>query len=197
MHNFARLAQGLEVAPIVDALAKLPDLWGEITDRQYFTRSPHRDTETIFLRGPLKLTPYYYQFDLGAYDYPAMDLLGHVLVPVLRPLLTEQLQVDELGHVLIVKLKPGGRVTEHIDQGAYADHYTRFHVALTSNPGCYQTAGDERATFAPGEAWWFNHKKPHTAANEGETDRLHIIIDAVAPGFRVPVSTNPATTVAQ
>lgn len=194
MRNFQRITTGLDVQPIVDCLDRLPDAWSFITQRQQFTGSPHKDTETIFLRGPYKLTPYFYQFDLGAYDYPVLDLMADALVPVLKPLLMDTLKVDELGRVLIVKLKPGGHVKAHIDQGAYADHYSRFHVALTTNDQCLQTAGDEVRHFAPGEAWWFNHKAEHTATNEGETERIHIIIDAVAPGYapgKAPVSEKP------
>jgi hypothetical protein len=177
----------------------MPHLWDEITARQEYTGSAHKDTQCIYPRGPYKFTPYYYMFHTGAYDYPVMDTLADVLVPVLRPLLTDALQVEELGRVLIVKLKPGGVVTPHIDEGTYADHYARFHVAVTGNEQATLTAGPNTQHFAPGEAWWFDHKVTHSARNDSDTDRIHIIIDAVTPRFpmrQVPVSDNSATTVA-
>jgi hypothetical protein len=128
-----------------------------------------------------------------------MDTLADVLVPILRPLLTDVLQVEELGRVLIVKLKSGGVVTPHIDEGTYADHYARFHVAVTGTDKATLTAGPNTQHFAPGEAWWFDHKVTHSARNDGDTDRIHIIIDAVTARFpmrKVPVSDNVATTVA-
>jgi len=197
--RFERLATDLDVQPIIDRIEAMPELWAEITARQDYTGSAHKDTECIFARGPYSFTPYYYMFDLGSYDYPAMDKLGDVLIPVLRPLLTEVLAVTELGRVLIVNLKAGGLVKPHVDEGTYADHFARFHVALTGNDHCMLEVGNDQACMRPGEAWWFDHKQQHSACNLGQTDRWHIILDAVSPRFpmgKVPVSIHPATTVA-
>jgi len=197
--RFERVATGLDVEPIRARLEAMPHLWDEITARQEYTGSAHKDTQCIYPRGPYKFTPYYYMFDKGAYDYPVMDTLADVLVPVLRPLLAGVLKVEELGRVLIVKLKPGGVVTPHIDEGTYADHYARFHVAVTGTEHATLTAGADIQHFAPGEAWWFDHKVTHSARNDSDSDRIHIIIDAVTSRFpmrQVPVSDNSATTVA-
>ena len=197
--NFERVATGIDVQPLLARLDAMPHLWDEITARQEYTGTAHKDTHCIYPRGPLKFTPYFYMFDTGAYDYPVMDTLADVLVPILRPLLTDVLKVEKLGRVLIVKLRPGGIITPHIDEGTYADHYARFHVAVTGTDKATLTAGDETHHIAPGEAWWFDHKVRHSARNDGDTDRIHIIIDAVTPLFpmrKVPVSDNVATTVA-
>ncbi len=197
--RFERVATDLDVEPIRARLEAMPHLWDEITARQEYSGSAHIDTQCIYPRGPYKFTPYYYMFHTGAYDYPVMDTLADVLVPILRPLLTDVLKVDELGRVLIVKLKPGGVVTPHVDEGTYADHYARFHVAVTGSDKATLTAGGETHHIEPGEAWWFDHKVEHSAQNDGDTDRIHIIIDAVTPRFpmrKVPVSDNSATTVA-
>lgn len=109
------------------------------------------------------------------------------------------LAITELGRVLIVNLKPGVQLKPHIDEGTYADHFARFHVALTSNDRCMLEVGGDQAAMQPGEAWWFDHKQQHSAFNLGTTDRWHIILDAVSPRFpmgKVPVSIHPATTVA-
>lgn len=198
--TFERVAACLDVSPIAARLEQMPHLWDEITVRQEYTGTAHKDTQCIYARGPYKFTPWFYLYDLGAYDYPAMDALSDVLVPVLRPLLKDVLRVQELGRVLIVKLKPGGVVTPHIDEGTYADHFARFHVAVTGTDQATLTAGPNTQDFTPGEAWWFDHKVLHSARNDGDTDRIHIIIDAVTPRFpmrQVPVSDNVATTVTQ
>lgn len=196
---FELLETGIDVQPIVDRINEMPELWTEITARQEYTGSAHKDTETIFARGPFSFTPYYYQFDTGSYDYPAMDKLADVLVPVIRPLLENTLAVTELGRVLIVNLKAGGVVKSHIDKGKYADHFARFHLCLTGNDRCALVVNKQPFFMKPGEFWWFDHKQEHSAFNQGETDRWNIIIDAVSPWFpvgKVPVSPRPATTVA-
>lgn len=53
-------------------------------------------------------------------------------------------------------------------------------------PGSVLTAGGEVQHFAPGEAWWFDHKVEHTADNLGESPRIHIIFDAVTARFPMP-----------
>jgi hypothetical protein len=176
--NFVRVADGLDVEPLIELLDAKPELWKEIQHRQYFTGTPHKDTESIYVRGPLKMTPYYVMYDIGSYDYPSMEYLKPALVPLMRPIL-EKLEVIEMGRVLIVNLKHGGHVTKHNDQGTYADHYSRFHLVVTSNEWCSQTCGDQAQKFEVGDVWWFNHKKMHTADNVGTTDRVHIIFDCV------------------
>ena len=175
---FKRIAEGLDVEPLLQLLDAKPELWKEIQTRQKFTNSPHKDTETIHVRGALKMSAYYLMWDVGAYDYPCMEYLKPALVPLMRPTL-EQLQVKEMGRVMIVNLKPCGHVTKHNDQGTYADHYQRFHLVLKSNQHCFQTCGNELQRFEVGDVWWFNHKELHTAHNVGDTDRIHIIFDAV------------------
>ena len=176
--NFKRIAEGLDVDPLLQLLDAKPELWKEIQTRQKFTNSPHKDTETIHVRGALKMSAYYLLWHTGSYDYPCMEYLKPALVPLMRPIL-EQLQVKEMGRVMIVNLKPCGHVTKHNDQGTYADHYQRFHLVLKSNQHCFQTCGNELQRFEVGDVWWFDHKKLHTADNVGDTDRIHIIFDAV------------------
>lgn len=184
--NFERIATGLDVGPLLAALEAQPERWREITVRQDYPGSAHHDTEAIFLRGPRAFTVADYMGDPVAYDYPAMDALADVLVPLLRPLL-QAMEVSELGYVLAVNLKPGGRIDEHVDEGAYAEHYARFHLVLTSEPGNTFTVGGESVHMAPGELWWFNHRAPHRVANDSAAGRIHVIFDAVSPHYPVHV----------
>jgi quercetin dioxygenase-like cupin family protein len=87
-----------------------------------------------------------------------------------------------LGRIMIVRLKTGGEIAPHIDEGAYARYYARFHLVLESNPACVFKAGGELVHMAPGELWWFNHQVEHSVVNNGP-DRTHIIVDLTAPGF--------------
>jgi len=176
--NFVRIAEGLDVEPLLKLLDAKPELWKEIQERQRFTKSPHKDTECIYVRGPYAMSHYYVMWDTGSYDYPCMEYLKDALVPLMQPIL-KKLEVKDMGRVLIVNLKPSGHVTKHNDQGKYADHYSRFHIVVKSNQWCSQTCGDQKQKFEVGEVWWFNHKKLHTADNVGMTDRVHIIFDCV------------------
>lgn len=187
---FERIASNLNVQPLLDKLEQMPELWEQIIIRQNFYESPHKDTETIFVRGPLRFTPEKYLMDIGSYDYEPMNALSDVLIPIMQPLLKDELKVQELGRVLIVKLHPGGHIDEHVDEGVYADYFSRFHIALKTNPRATLTVGGQTRNLDAGEAWWFNHKLKHSGDNLGDTDRIHIIFDAVTDRFpMVSVST--------
>lgn len=190
MNNFERIATDLNVIPLLNKLE--PELWREITLRQEYPGA-HHDTETIFLRGPKTLTPQDYFYDLGAYDYPAMNKLFYTVLPLVMPVL-DKIQTIELGRMLIVKLKPHGVVDLHVDEGLYADHYARFHICLQADEGSALTAEEETQHFAPGEVWWFNHKSNHYAKNESDTPRIHLIFDAVTPLYPMGESNESART---
>ena len=81
---FKRIATGLNVDPLLKLLDDKPELWTEITARQKFTGTPHKDTESIYVRGPLKMSQYYVMWDTGSYDYPCMEYLKPALVPLMQ-----------------------------------------------------------------------------------------------------------------
>lgn len=201
MRNFKLIADGFNVQPLVDAIASRPELWDRVTVRQSYEGSAHADTECIYIRGPRAFTPEMYFNDLGSIDCgDEINALDPALGDLLRPLINDTLKVEQLGRILIVKLKAGGQLTPHIDEGAYADHFSRFHLCLTGGNGNELVAGDESATFKPSELWWFDHKVNHLATNNSTQDRIHVIIDAVTPMFKthaVTVSQQPTDNVAE
>lgn len=187
MENFERLATGLNVAPLLNAIWGQPDLWSQIVARQLTPGSPHKDTETIFLRWAEKLSLETVFTAIEAVDYPAFERLGQA-----RDLidgLMAMVGAKDLGRVIITKLKPGGSINLHADEGAYADHYERFHIALTGGEGAWFTCyidqdRAETVRMNDGELWWFHHKREHQVVNAGSSDRIHLIVDCVAPKFR-------------
>lgn len=180
--NFECVATDLETGPLLAQLDANPDWWRHITMRQDFLGSAHHATNCIYLRGPLGFTIEEYFQDLSAIDYPLLPEVLPALMRVMKPLL-DAIQWAELGRILIVRLPAGYALDEHIDQGDYARHYSRFHVPLATNEQCELRVGGEAQHMETGEAWWFDHHKPHYAHNKGETDRVHLIVDAVSPRF--------------
>jgi len=189
MKHFTRIPFDFDPAQALQELDVLPDLWKQITARQDFPGSDHKDTETIYLRGPAKL-------DVPA-DYMAVgnavDYLDNIeALPACEALLRDALATigaTELGYVMVVKLKAGGEVTPHIDEGPYSDHFTRFHLVLSTNDRCKFSVWPELCRMKAGELWQFDHKSLHAFINNGDTDRIHIIFDAVpAPTLAVCIT---------
>lgn len=176
--RFHRVAVGLPVEPLRLAGEAWPDLWEERTERQDAPGSPHAATQCILLRAPVELTARAFLAELNAVPYPRWALLEPVVMPVLVPLLL-RVDAQELGRVLLVRLRPGGSIPEHVDEGAYAEHYDRFHVCVDAEqPGNEFVVSGVSVEMRPGEAWWFNHKRPHRVTNTTRRWRTHLIVDA-------------------
>jgi quercetin dioxygenase-like cupin family protein len=178
LQHFRRLAVGLDTDAAFAEIERHPQLWSLIQLRQKYAGSAHRDSETIVLRGPTTTEGLFDNLD--AVDYPYFRDLSSVtrlLTAALEPLRWQQ-----LGRVMVVRLKSGGVVTPHTDEGLYARYFARFHLVLKSSPACTFTAGGESVHMAQGELWWFNHQVEHSVTN-GRTERTHIIVDLCAPGF--------------
>ena len=172
------IEDGIDVAPLLNAVRNRYDLFAMTVARQSFDQSPHSETMSIFVRGPLGWTRDWYQNDIGAMDYPAAQILAEPLRQVVTPILS-RLQLAELGRVMIVELPPGGRVTTHIDQGEYARHYKRWHLVLSGGKRATLTCGDDVVECWPGRLFTFNHHKPHSARNLEDEARIVLIIDGV------------------
>jgi quercetin dioxygenase-like cupin family protein len=73
------------------------------------------------------------------------------------------------------RLKPGDTVGLHIDDGTYYLPRDRYHLSLQ---GRYQyTVDNESKIIEPGTFFWFDNKKPHTATNIGDVDRITLVFD--------------------
>jgi len=185
-HRFERIAEGLHVQPLLDKLAQHPGLWGQITTRQDTPGSPHKDTQCIFLRWPADQSIWAAFHDLTSEDYPAAKVLAPAVSDLVWDVVVNRLPLPggQLGRVILTKLKPGGVITPHFDQGPYADKYDRFHVVLSAGEGNVITVGGQDFTPSSGDLFWFYHKLVHSYRNESDQPRLHLILDVVAPTYR-------------
>jgi hypothetical protein len=181
MRNFLKIAEGVDVVPLLAELARQPELWDQNRLRTTHPMTPHKQVSDIWLRFN----------DLAEYEktqdaahvidehesiwYPPIHAL-----PAARALifaLMARVHGERLGRVLITRLPPGGKIDPHEDGGSHAAYYERYHIVLQSHPGSIFRAGDETVHMRPGEVWWFDNSKTHEVINESADDRLHLIVD--------------------
>lgn len=82
--------------------------------------------------------------------------------------------------VRIMRLRPGSVIKTHTDpETAFEDGYARIHVPIQTNEDLYFYLNDERVIMNPGECWYCRFADPHRVENHGQTDRIHIVIDAL------------------
>lgn len=184
MQNFLRLAQGVDVIPLLLAISRRPDLWKEDTYLRDYPQGPFKQIESIMLRFPTKgvyETEQEVKNHLSTYDqhenvdYPAYKLLTEAR-PIVTSLMT-RVEGERLGRVMINKIAPGGVIYPHADTPSHTDYYSRFHVVLKSQPGVIFRAGDEKVYMAEGEVWFFDNSKEHEVINNSADDRIHMIVD--------------------
>jgi len=74
------------------------------------------------------------------------------------------------------RLKPGGTVGSHIDDGTYYINKDRYHFSLQ---GIYRYKVDnEEIIVEPGTFFWFNNKLYHEAENISNIDRITLVFDS-------------------
>jgi hypothetical protein len=100
----------------------------------------------------------------------------------------------EIHRVRFMRLKPGGGELErHTDQvdpdiGISDKKLMRIHVPIKTNDKVEFTswnANGEKTVvnMKEGECWYLDIRKPHTAINNGDSERIHLVIDVEANDF--------------
>lgn len=187
MKQFLKIADQLDVNPLLSQLDAHPELWNAHEGRRHHEGSSHGETSDIWVR--------YNDFTRARGEthrermlslthehvpvwYPAWEVL-----PALHPIvfdLMAAVQGEMLGGVLMTKVPPGGRILPHADTGWHVEYYDKFYVGLQSAPGadfiCEDGAETERINIRPGEIWLFDNRKVHSVENDSDIDRITLIV---------------------
>lgn len=176
MRNFLPIAANLDVTAILAALAARSDLWNENPLRTTYPDSPHAQVDDIWVMfecysegdeksviNDVQTHPHRAWYELPVQDI-VLDLMRRV-------------RGTQLGRVIISRLPPGKTISPHVDQGAPAEFFSRYHIVLQSLPGCTIRSGKEVITPASGEVYWFNNREDHEVVNNSADDRIAIVVD--------------------
>ena len=181
--RFMRIAEGIDVAPILAELAAVPEMWLADTSRQRKVRC-QRDTQNIFLRVAKKPLPPEARNANDVHESRVARSAARFPRALAFCQRVADLQRGKLGRATIVALQPRGWVRPHVDAGAYYRVRDRFHLVLKSPGGSPLTAGGETVVMREGELWAFDNKAEHDARNPSDEPRLHLIFDVLPPPGR-------------
>lgn len=79
----------------------------------------------------------------------------------------------------LMRLTPGSHIKEHTDFELSLEEGTvRIHIPVTTNPNVEFYLNGSRIVLEAGSAWYLRLSDPHRAANNGDSDRVHMVIDA-------------------
>jgi hypothetical protein len=81
--------------------------------------------------------------------------------------------------VRLMRLTPGSTIKEHRDHDLDAEHgAVRIHIPILTNPQVVFEVNRVPVEMAPGEAWYLRLADPHRVFNGGDSDRVHLVVDA-------------------
>jgi mannose-6-phosphate isomerase-like protein (cupin superfamily) len=81
--------------------------------------------------------------------------------------------------VRFLRLEPGAVIKLHSDHTlSFEDGEARLHIPVMTNNLVEFTSDGLRLEMKEGECWYINASLPHSVANRGATDRIHLVIDA-------------------
>ena len=83
----------------------------------------------------------------------------------------------------LMNLSAGSRIKEHADLDLDAElGHARLHIPIQTNDDVDFRLNGTRVVLREGECWYLRLSDPHSVANRGNTDRVHLVIDvAVNP----------------
>jgi Aspartyl/Asparaginyl beta-hydroxylase len=178
VRNFHLLGAGIDVSALNLELYRQSELWNQHRAR---TNGPgsFTDTDDIWCRfrpAHELVSPesYVERFDLVW--YPAWHALPH-----LRPIvfgLMARCEAVQLGGVLITRVPAGRQVKPHDDRGRWHPEWfaTKAYVPLMTNNRCVSTCDGESVVMEAGSAWAFDNLKTHSTVNDGNSDRVTLIV---------------------
>lgn len=167
------LKSGINVKPMQDALAQNPQLWDQQTARTAPTGSPHFGLSDIWARFADPDT----MREDGSHDsvwYSAANVLP--VRDLVYPLMSE-FKGMRLGGVLITRIRPGQVCKPHIDTHWHSSFYSKFAIQIESDYESQAFCFDEaELNTRPGDLFWFNNHFKHWVTNDGEKDRVTMIV---------------------
>lgn len=158
MANFIRIAEGLDVAPALAELARLPDYcWLDLRgDAQRFILLFDRDDERIYRE-----------------ELPEIWRLIDHAHAIAR---AEHGDRGALSYCRVGRMPPGSGLPPHFD-GIDGISQRRYQIALVSEPGVELIVDGEVKCPRPGEVWQIDVARTHSIANHGAVDRITIVFD--------------------
>ena len=81
--------------------------------------------------------------------------------------------------VRLMRLTPGSVIKEHTDHDlCFEQGSVRLHIPITTNDAVAFELNRRRVILEPGSCWYLRLSDPHSVANRGDADRVHLVIDA-------------------
>jgi hypothetical protein len=188
VRNFQKIAENVNVTPLLNAIHRKQHLWKADDFLRKFPQGPFGETDTIYLRFQDHVQnvtdeeiELYKQNKLAGYDLhetpwrPEVNELPEARAHVMA--LAATLGATRVGRCMVNRIVAGGQIYPHADSPWHANYWDRYHLVLQSRPGNTFRCGEETVWMREGEVWWFQNALEHHVVNNSDSDRIHLVID--------------------
>jgi aspartyl/asparaginyl beta-hydroxylase (cupin superfamily) len=142
--------------------------WNEYEFRQK-TYSVHSKTKTIPLMWDEQKTNinYWPTYELFKSNISEIELLLNTIIGI-----------GLIETAILINLPKNQKIDSHFDTGDYFLKRNRIHIPIITNEECFFKIDGEIKNMKEGEVWEINNnEKEHSVENNGNEDRIHLLID--------------------
>lgn len=180
MSRFLKIAEDVDVAPLIAQIDACPELWGQFGWRKNIPDGPHAGMTDIWVRYN-DSRPFEARGDFKGFndEHESVWYPAYYALPAMREIifpLMAAVEGERLGGVLITRIPPGCGIAPHRDAGWHVDHYDKFYVQLKSRPGAVFCCEGEVNRPVPGDVYRFDNRVLHWVKNESDGDRMTLIV---------------------
>jgi hypothetical protein len=177
--SFKEMQSGLDIARLKEAVLNVTEEeWQANQFRQNVSRTA-RDVEAILFK--LNGSPTVSGDDPSVTDVwsESWDKWGGLVSPIMDKVIKgyEFSDTAFINKCLLARMRPNMTIPRHIDLDKTFFYSHRLHVPILTNPNVDFIIGGERCVMEEGNAYEISNRDFHSVANNGDTDRVHLLFD--------------------
>lgn len=164
----------VDIAGILELLVKLSEKVWEVEDHRKDNPFPcfHHTQHIIFRFIRDNLDP------RDFYSKPAWEIWKSQLLPVMTAAVEPYHFTNPVfPKAMLARLEAGQFINTHVDGAGSNLRTHKIHVPIQTNPEALFTSNGETTHLEQGVAYEVNNIAPHSAVNQGPTDRIHFIFE--------------------
>jgi len=167
-----------DVSDITKHLLTYSSEWLENTERQNLYEV-HKETNTIFLYDHKNTWAVGDKYDLE------VNLSKSVMIDLVSPIVKslELIHDGKVGKCVFIKMPAHKSVKEHVDRMDYLGAVRRHHIPIITNENVIFFVNKESKNMKIGECWEINNSFLHSVENNGNTKRIHLMVDILPNKF--------------
>jgi hypothetical protein len=173
-----RLHGNFDVSEISQLLSTYSDEWLANKERQVMYEV-HKETNSIFVYDHSNNWSLGDPYDLKVND--SQPVLIDLVSSIVKSL--ESIHDGKVGKCVFIKMPAHKSVGEHTDKMDYLGAVRRHHIAITTNDDVFFFVNKEAKNMKVGECWEINNNLLHSVENNGDTERIHLMVDILPNNF--------------